>query len=681
MQIIIAPYSGFCFGVKMAIKEGEEQLTQGGLIASYGPLIHNPQEVNRLEKEGIICRENLNDIKEEKVLIRTHGVTPLVLDKLQEKNFQIIDCTCPFVKKVQKIANEYADKGYTVLIFGNKKHPEVEGIVGWSRGKGIPVRDLDDLQQYDLSNKKICLVAQTTENNDTFNTICGFLENNFSDLVAFNTICSATSQRQKAALTIAQDVDLMIVVGGLNSANTQKLALLCEKSGTPTKHIETSADLDASWFDNIRRVGVTAGASTPDWIIEEVVRTMEEIKNKGEMHKEAGTDIKSQFEEDMPILGTVTPGEIITGKVVQINSEEIMVDVGGKSEGLIPIDELSYRKVNNPHDFVKIGDEVKVEVLKVENAEGNMVLSKRRADQEQALQKLEEAFNQGTAVEAEVVEKVKGGVLVDIGMRGFVPASLIDRVFVENLDQFVGQKLQFKVIEFDRESKKAVLSRKAVLEEEYQVKKAQILDEISPGQKRKGIVQRITNFGAFIDLGGVDGLLHVSEMGWGRVSHPRDIVKEGDEIEVYILNVDKENEKISLGLKQLIPSPWEAVASKYPAGTIVSGKVARIAPFGVFVEIEPGIDGLVHISQLSWERVEKPEDVVSVGQEVKVKVLDVNKDEKKMSLSIKEVMDKPVKEKKEVEKKEAYPEYQDEPSGVTIGDVVGNLFDNYKNRE
>lgn len=680
MQIIIAPYAGFCFGVKRAIAQGEEIIKEGqDTLASLGPLIHNPQEIERLKKKGIIPHDNINDIDEDKVLIRTHGIPPELYNQLYAKKVQLVDCTCPYVKKVQKIVNEYAKEDYTILILGNKNHPEVQGIEGWALNKGITFKNLEELLEKKIPEEKICLVAQTTENTATFNIVADYLKNKYKTLTIFNTICSATLERQKSALDLAKKVDLMLVVGGLNSANTRKLTDLCRETGVITKQIETASEIESSWFNGVNIVGVTAGASTPDWIIEEVVRTMEEMKNNVEEQVTNEGEVQEQFEQNMVQYGEVQPGDTLTGKVVQINNDEILVDVGGKSEGIIPINELSYRKVNDPNDFVKIGDEIKVLVLKAENSEGNMIVSKRRAEQEEALIKLEKAFQEKSIIEAEVIEVVKGGILVDVGMRGFVPASLIDRGYVENLEQFIGQKLQLKVLEFNREERKAVLSRKAVLDEEYAKNKEKVWNEIQEGQTRKGTVQRITDFGAFIDLGGVDGLLHVSEMGWGRVNHPRDVVSEGNEIEVYVLGVDKENERISLGLKQLTPSPWDAAANKYLPGSTINGKIVRIAPFGVFVEVEPGIDGLVHISQLSWERVDKPEDVVSVGQEIEAKVLDVNIEKKRMSLSIKEVTTRPVKEKKEF-RAESGPIEHTEPSGVTIGDLVGDIFNDMRNK-
>lgn len=674
LQIIIAPHSGFCFGVKNAINTGEEILKKSNSpVASWGPLIHNPQEVSRLKEMGIISRESFEEINERSLVIRTHGVPPEIYDEAKRQNLEIIDCTCPFVTKVQKIAKEYSEKGYTILILGDKEHPEIKGIIGWAQGKGIAFTSLDQLKALEL-NDKICFVAQTTEKIERFNEIVDFLQGKIEDLVIFNTICSATRQRQQATFELSKEVDLMIVVGGLNSANTQKLAKICSETGTLTKHIENAKDMQVDWFSGIERVGVTAGASTPEWIIEEVVRVMEEIKNQQETNEEV--EIQEHLDQGMSKFGDVKPGDILTGTVVQINSDEVLVDVGGKSEGIVPANELSYRKVNDPNDFVKVGEEIKVLVLKVENADGNMIISKRRAEQEEGLKKLEEAFNAGEIIEAEVIEVVKGGLLVDVGLRGFVPASLLERGFIENLDQYVGQNLRLKVIELDTKNRKAVLSRKVVLDEEYEQQKDATWAELAEGQTRKGIVQRITDFGAFVDLGGVDGLLHVSEMGWGRVNHPRDLVKEGDQIEVYVIGADKEKGRVSLGLKQLTPSPWQTIVDQYSIGSHVKGKVVRIAPFGVFVELVPGVDGLVHISQLAWERVEKPEDVVSIGEEVDVVILDIDQENKKISLSIKEAKDRPVKERKERPAKE--PVEHIEESGVTIGDLVGDIFNDLK---
>lgn len=660
MDIQIAPHSGFCFGVKMAIQKGEQLIaTHQGPVATLGPLIHNPQEVNRLIKLGIYSRQSFQEIKETKVLIRTHGVAPNVFEEAEALGLEIFDCTCPFVNKVQRIAYEHSQKGYQVLILGNKDHPEVEGILGWACGQGIAFHDVDELRGVDLSHRPVCLVAQTTENVETFNQATKWLKAMTDNLVVFNTICSATRERQRSALDLAKKVDLMIVVGGLNSANTKKLADLCHQNGTKTEHIESADEINYEWLAEATNVGITAGASTPDWIIREVIEKMEELT------------MEQGLEQGYGMLANVATGDIVTGTVVKIKNDEVLVDVGGKSEGIIPIKELSFQKDPDANHVVKVGETIQVMIIKMENSDGNMLLSKRRVDQELAMEKLEKAYNNGEVLSAVVVDVVKGGVIVDIGARGFVPASQLDTKFIDDIKAFVGQTLNFKIIEFKPEERKIILSRRAVLEVEERAKKEQLWAEIAEGQTRRGVVQRLAKFGAFIDLGGVDGLLHISEMGWGRIKQPEDIVQVGQEIDVYVLSIDKEKGKISLGLKQLSVDPWATATEKYAIGNVVSGKVVRVAPFGAFVELEEGIDGLVHISQISWERVEKVEDVLSINQEVEAKVLELDLEKKKISLSMKELSEKPLKEKAEdATEPEAESEIPvvDEEMGTTLGE-------------
>lgn len=667
MEIIRAPHSGFCFGVRMAIQKGEELVKAGqGPVATLGPLIHNPQEVSRLAELGIHSRERFEDICESKVLIRTHGVAPDVYEEARRRELELFDCTCPFVSKVQKIAYEHSKQGYRVLILGNRNHPEVEGILGWADGNGVAFFDVAELSTLNLAGEKLCLVSQTTENVKKFEQAAAWLEGITDELVVFNTICSATRERQNSALELAKQVDLMLVVGGLNSANTQKLADLCRQNGTLTEHIESVNEIDMNWFKDLKRVGITAGASTPDWIIREVIDKMEDLT------------MEQGLEQGYGMLKDIGLYDIVTGTVVKINNDEVLVDIGGKSEGIIPLKELSHQKNPNIEDIVKVGDEVQVMVIKLENNEGNMLLSKRKVDQELAMEKLGKAYEDGTIMEAKVVDVVKGGVIVDIGARGFVPASQLDVKFVEDIKSFVGQTLQFKIIEFKPEDRKIILSRRVLLEEEEKVKKESLWAEIAEGQTRKGVVQRLANFGAFIDLGGVDGLLHISEMGWGRVKHPGDVVKAGEEVEVYILSIDRDKNKISLGLKQLIANPWDTAAEKYAVGNTVTGKVVRLAPFGAFVELEDGVDGLVHISQIAWERVEKVEDALKVGQEVSAKVLELDLESKRISLSIKELLEKPAKPApvaetatEEAEEEDNIPVVQEEMS-ATLGDFMNN---------
>lgn len=637
MEIKLAPNAGFCFGVRAAINKGEKLIEEGkGPIATLGPLIHNPQEVARLESLGIRSYDELSEIKEQNVLIRTHGVAPSVYQDIEKAGHTYFDCTCPKVKKVQQIAREHAEAGYQVLILGDRHHPEVMAIVGWTGDTAIVFISLDELKALSLEGEKICLVSQTTEKLERFESAVAYLQSlKLEELVIHNTICAATRDRQSDASALAAEVDLMVVIGGYNSANTCKLVSICQDVGVTTKHVESAADLQEAWFVGVDKIGLTAGASTPDWIIREVIDKMEELTMEQGLEQGYGT------------LEPLNLYDVVTGTVVKINPDEVMVDVGGKSEGVIPIKELSFQKDPDVEDIVKVGDEIQVMVIKMENNEGHMVLSKKRADQEKAMDELQQKFDNGEVIEAKVVSDVKGGVIVDIGARGFVPASHLDTKYVDDIKSFVGNTYRFKIIEFDPnpENRKIILSRRVVLEEEEKVAREQFWTNIEEGQVLKGRVQRIANFGAFVDLGGVDGLLHISEMGWGRVKQPTDVVSVGDEIEVYVLSADREKGKISLSLKKLISNPWDNAAEKYPAGSVHTGKVVRIAPFGAFVALEDGVDGLVHISQIAWEHVEKVEDALSIGQEVQVKVLEVDEDRKRISLSIKDLKERPVVEK------------------------------------
>ncbi|MBO8168337.1 MAG: bifunctional 4-hydroxy-3-methylbut-2-enyl diphosphate reductase/30S ribosomal protein S1 [Thermoanaerobacteraceae bacterium] len=709
MEIIVADYAGFCFGVKRAIQMAEEARKEHETLQTLGPLIHNPQVVERLHKQGVTAAEDPDAVNEGAVIIRSHGITPEVLEQLRARGVTVIDATCPFVSRAQKLARDLAGKGYDVVIVGDKNHPEVVGILGWTGGKAKIVENVQEAQQLDIG-PRVAVIAQTTQLEENFNRVVEVLREKTDNLVVHNTICHATRERQEAASRLAETVDLMIVVGGKNSANTKKLTKICRETGTPTYHIEQATELCAPWFYNINRVGVTAGASTPDWIIEEVVVKMtelnnEDIKKEEEMNPaetaaenapEEGVEtqeaeaenatkntaegaapedtaeasqeaVEAHLNENMPELRR---GAVITGKVVQINDNDVMVSVGGKSEGIIPINELSLRRVENPEEVISVGDEVEVMVLRPENEEGHPILSRKRVEREKVWERLEKAAETEEEIRAEVIEVVKGGLLVDVGIKGFVPASLVERGYVEDLSQYVGKTLRLQVIELDRSKNKVVLSQKAILDKEYEQKRQETWDSLEEGQVRKGIVRRITDFGAFVDLGGVDGLLHVSELSWGRVDHPGEVLSEGEEIEVKVLGVDREKGRVSLGLKQLTPNPWETAAERYPEGTIVEGEVLRIAPFGAFVEVEPGIEGLVHISQLSHEHVEKTEDAVKPGDKVQVKVLGVDEEAQRMSLSIKETQPRPKRQAPKSKPREAAVPKVQEEIGIKLAEIL-----------
>jgi len=663
MELRVASKAGFCYGVKRAIEMAQETVqNKVGPIFSLGPLIHNPQVVTCLAEMGIREINDIKEIEEGMLVIRSHGVGPALLDAARERGLHIVDATCPFVRRAQVLARDLTDNGYQVVVVGDRDHPEVQGIVGWTDGKALVVESPEEAALFKKEGL-IGVVAQTTQPLENFEAVVRVIGKTGVEVKACNTICNATAERQQAALDLARQVDVMIVVGGANSANTRKLAGICRGSGTTTYHIETAGALDPAWFEGVKVAGLTAGASTPDWIIEEVKSRMSEIEemNGPEEGMKDAVEVKA-----------VHHGDIVKGTVVHVGQDEVMVDVGAKSEGVIPIRELSCCEVTSPQDVVKVGDEIEVYVLKAEDNEGRLILSKEKADAEKAWTKLEEALNSQEPVEGIVREVVKGGLLVDIGVRAFLPASLVDRGYVEDLSNYLGQVIQARVIEMNRGRKKVILSRKALLEENFARVRQDMLNNLQEGQVVKGVVRRLTQFGAFVDIGGVDGLLHISEMSWHRINHPSEVVKVSDELEVMVLRVDRENEKISLGLKQVLPNPWDTVEEKYPTGVVVKAKVVRLAPFGAFVQLEPGVEGLVHISHLADRHVAKPDEVVTEGEEVNVKVLSVDPAEKRIRLSIREV----TKEKQERE----YHEYstsktQDTGDVVTLGDMFGDLFD------
>lgn len=660
MKVMPAPKAGFCFGVKRAL---EATLDKGGdrsqPVYTLGPLIHNPQVVQELADKGITAVNNLNEIDAcGTVIIRSHGVGPGTLQEAAEKRLEIIDATCPFVKKAQQLARELYEQGYLVVVVGDKQHPEVTGIVGWTENTGIVVESPAEAENLPPA-EKYGVISQTTQPEENFEGTVGVLKNMGAEVKAYNTICHATRERQDEAVKLADKVDAMVVVGGKNSANTQKLARLCQKTGTPTYHIETAEELEKIDFSRVSMVGLTAGASTPDWIIEEVRRKMEEMNQHEDQNE------RNQMEEALDVK-SLHRGDIVRGSVVQVRDDEVLVDVGGKSEGVIPLRECSCCDIRSPREMFKVGEEVEVMVIKVHDEEGKILLSKRKVDAEKAWEQLAEIAENHGSIEGAVTEVVKGGLLLDVGIQAFMPASLVERGYVDNLQQYIGQTMTARVIEVRRDARKVILSRKALLEQENEKKKTVTWAEIEEGQVRKGTVKRLTNFGAFIDIGGVDGLLHVSEMAWHRVGHPSDVLKEGDEVEVFVLSVDRQNEKISLSLKKVLPSPWVGIAEKYPVGMVVEGKVIRLAPFGAFIELEPGVDSLAHISQLSDKRVNHPSDVLTVGQEVKAKIIETDEAKGKISLTLKGLT-----EDQEKAQTEEYLQNQEVTPAPTIGEITG----------
>ncbi|MFZ5651107.1 MAG: bifunctional 4-hydroxy-3-methylbut-2-enyl diphosphate reductase/30S ribosomal protein S1 [Bacillota bacterium] len=694
MKVEVARCSGFCFGVKRAIDLAQSCAgNRDGPVYTLGPIVHNSHVVEDLAELGIKVIDSITGAEPgSKVIIRSHGVGPEVLAEAELLNISIVDATCPFVSKAQRTARRITEAGIQAVVVGDSDHPEVMGIVGWTGGKALVVKNREDALKRDLP-EKVAVLAQTTQTKANFKNVVDSLKEKCKEVEVHNTICNTTGERQKSAVELARKVDAMVVVGGKSSSNTAKLAALSAAEGAETYQVETAGDLQEQWFTGKKSAGITAGASTPQRIIEEVERRMKEMggmENVNEVEiMEPGDNVETnnpavvetaddQVKEadmgDAVDIKTVRPGEIVTGVVVQVNLDEVLVDIGAKSEGVISIRELSCCDVTSPHDIVKVGDKIDVYVLKPEDKEGRVILSKEKADAEKSWGMLEQHLESGEPVRGVVREVVKGGILVDVGVRAFLPASLVDRVYVEDLSKFLGQEINAKVIELNRARKKVILSRKSLLEEEYARNRDEMFNNLQEGQVVRGVVRRLTNFGAFVDIGGVDGLLHISEMAWYRINHPSEIVKVGDEIEVMILRIDRGNEKISLGLKQVLSNPWDNVAGKYPVGSVVAAKVVRLAPFGAFVQLEPGVEGLVHISHLAERHIEKTDEVVSEGEEVNVKVLSVDPEEKRIRLSIREVQkSREPRPPRGPEAKKA--EETDEGGNLTIGDLVGNIFD------
>lgn len=664
MKVIRATTAGFCFGVKRAL-DMAERTAETSVTSSLGPIIHNTQVVNRLAEKGI---QAVNSVTEatpgQTLIIRSHGVAPHVYKEAEEQGMKVVDATCPFVQKAQRIAAQFAPSSQIVVV-GDKNHPEVQGILGWAGEGAISLETIEEAQKLPFY-PRITVLSQTTQPIKNFNDIVEELRKHTDELDTHNTICNATEERQLAARELAESVDVMVVVGDRKSSNTKKLATICSEK-TTTHLIEMASELEEAWFEGCNLAGITAGASTPDWIIEEVFNKMSEMNAKDVAAVEEISEQENQeldmtnWDQGLPKLHR---GAVVTGKVVSIKNDEVFVDIGWKSEGVISQAELAV-SLKRPEEVVSVGENITAVVLRVENEEGYAVLSKRRADEFNAAERLGKLVETNEEIQAKVTAAVKGGVIVDVGMRGFVPASQIQMGYIEDLNTFVGQTLRLRVIEFDPAKKRVVLSQKAILAEEQAAKRTTLMVALQEGEIVTGVVRRLANFGAFVDIGGVDGLLHISDMAYTRIKHPSEVLNPGDEVEVQVLKIERESGKVSLGLKQLKPTPWAGVAEKYAVGEIVTGKVVRLAAFGAFVQLEDGVDALVHISQLADKRVMKVEDVVKVGDMISAKVIECKPEEKRISLSIREAQ----ADAQKAIAAEVLAEQPDVPE-VTIGDAL-----------
>ena len=636
-DITVSKSAGFCFGVNRAVKMAYEALEQGKKVATLGPIIHNTDVVNDMIARGARIIEDVSELQpDEYVVIRSHGVGQEVYDAIAKLGNPVIDATCPFVSRIHKIAAEKTAEGYFILIAGDENHPEVQGIVGHCDKNCFVFKDQFVLSDYFKRNvpKKLAIISQTTYNNIIWGECLKVLPKDDPNIVVYDTICTATEQRQTDTAALAARSDLMIVIGGRHSSNTVKLYDICSQY-CRTYHIENADELDTLDLSNAEHIGITAGASTPAHIIKEVVSTMAEILKDN--NQEEDFDFAQAVDESFKKLHT---NARVKGIVMSVNNSEVIVDLGAKQTGSVPASELTNDPSVKPTDIVKEGDELDLIVIKVSDQDGIATLSKKRVDEQAGVEKVIKAKEEGTVLEAPVSAVVKGGVNVFYeGVRIFIPASQTGLPREASLDPLKGQTVKFIVIEAPERRKSAVGSIKAVNRKEKDAARAKFWETAEIGKEYEGEVKSLTSYGAFVDLGGIDGMVHISELSWNRIKHPSQVVSVGDMLKVYIKDLDQENDRISLGYKRSEDNPWEKFKANYQVGDIVDAKIVSITSFGAFAQIIDGVDGLIHISQLADRRVENVKDVVSVGDEVTVKITNIDMDSKRISLSIREAMD------------------------------------------
>ena len=657
MPVILAKSAGFCFGVSRAVARVEELLAAGEQVCTLGPIIHNPQVVGQLAARGVTIADRPEDTPAGAVLvIRSHGVPENVYDRLRTLGIRYSDATCPFVEKIHRIVAEQSAAGRTVLIAGDPDHPEVLGIRGHCRGDVFVFRDVQELQAIfsndpQSTKRSLIMVAQTTFNTNLWEKCADLAKKDCTNLLIFDTICVATTKRQTEAIGLARRCRSVVIVGGRESSNTTKLRDVCSPF-CQTHLIEGAADLRREWFCPSETAGLTAGASTPSDIIKEVHFTMSEIINNSEVLESTAapenttaenTEEMSSEEFAAMIDATLqnATDDRVRGLVVGIAPNEVQVEVEGRKQtGYIPVSELSNDPSADPNDLVKIGDELDLLIMRTNDQEGTIMLSKKRVDALKGWDTIVAAEADGTVLEGTVVEIIKGGMLVVTeGVRVFVPASQASLNRMEDLSPLKGQTVKLKIIEVNPHRRHAVGSVRQVAQAARKEQEDAFWAQAEVGQQYTGAVKSLTSYGAFVDLGGVDGMVHISEMSWSRIKHPSEVMNVGDVVTVYIKALDPEKKKISLGYRKAEDNPWEIFKAQYPIGTVVEAKVVGMTAFGAFAQIIPGVDGLIHISQIADHRVEKPQDELQIGQVVTAKITAVDYDRKRISLSIRALLE------------------------------------------
>lgn len=641
-KIIVAESAGFCFGVNRAINILYKLIDENKPACTLGPIIHNMQMVNELREKGVRTIDKISEAKEnETIVIRSHGVPQSIVDEIKERHLDYIDATCPFVSKIHKIVSE-TDDDSIVIIAGDKNHPEVQGIMGHCKSKRYTFKNQEELQELfsiipQKNYKTIKIVAQTTFDLKEWEKSLKSLKNVYTNTKIFDTICNATSIRQREATNISKSVDLMFVIGDKHSSNSFKLYSICSSNCENTFFIETADELPLEMVKKADSIGVTAGASTPARIIKEVLDKMSEVNTSSVNENELS--FEEMLEESLKSMNT---NERVMGTVMSIAPNgDVSVDVGRKQAGFIPKDEISYDPTETAQDVLKVGDEIELLIMKTNDQEGTIMLSKKRVDAQKNWEELEALNGSDEIFTGKVIEAVNGGIIVMLkGNRIFIPASQATLSRDEDPSALVGKEVQYRLLEVSRKGrrKRAIGSIKSVLKEKRAEEKAKLLETLAVGNHYKGVVKSLTSYGAFVDIGGVYGMIHISELSWSRIKHPSEVVNVGDEVEVYIKDINEETKKISLGYKKEEDNPWFILKNEYPVDSVVKCKIVGLTTFGAFANIIPGIDGLIHISQIANKRIDKPQDVLSVGQEVEAKIIAIDFDKKRVSLSMRALL-------------------------------------------
>jgi 4-hydroxy-3-methylbut-2-enyl diphosphate reductase len=688
MKIIVSEYNGFCGGVKAAVLKADKILTDEKKLYCYGEIIHNKDVVEKLKNKGMVIVDDIPENKDAKFLIRSHGVGKNIYDRLEEKNIEVIDATCVKVKKIHKIVEEFKNKDYNIIIVGNENHPEVQGISGWCNYEAVIIKSPEELINIIEPTKKYCLVCQTTFNLNTFEEILKTIEiNNYSNIIVHNTICDATKKRQEACIALASKCDIMLIVGGKNSSNTKKLYELSKELCENTFLIQNYKEIPYNYIDKNSIVGVSAGASAPDWIIEEVINMLENLNNNmNEMNEQAEhadlaeqsepaelSDKKEQTElveqsEETEKTETVEQtdkaekvnsmhellenyggvvnlgiGEKVKGTVIYVSPDAVSVNINYKSDGIITREDFSLEEVSDLTEVVKEGDEIDAIVVKISDQDGNVVLTRKPLEEQKIWDDLEQMRIRGEIVEIPIIEASQHGIYGKLkGIKGFIPRNQIS--IKRNVDpsEYVGKNLKVKILETKNKKgrRQLVLTSRAVEKFEKEIKDNEVWETIQEGEIYEGTVKNLQDYGAFVEINGIDGLLHINEIAWTRIKHPSEVLKPGDKINVKVKNVDKENKRLSLSYKATVKSPWAKFLDKYQKGDIVTGVVTRIVDFGAFVKVDD-IECLLHIKDLDWARTEKVTDILQEGQEVTAKILSITRKDRKVGLGLKQLTEHP----------------------------------------